>query len=423
MEADVIVIGAGAAGLAAARDLAMQSRSVLVLEARDRIGGRVFAHRFDNAAEAELGAEFIHGRAPETLALLRETHSAPVEIDDAESWFWDGARLCPDEDFAEAASLFHGAESLDPDESVHQFLEHCSDRRKVEKARAFVEGFDAADPAIASARGIALEWSSGSEASTRPAGGYRGMFEHLLQLCTNAGARVLLSAPVKRVSWQRGRVRVEAVDRAGSSQQFCARAAIVTVPISILRAQDVFFDPPLPPRKLEALAKLEMGEAVKVVLSFRSAFWTELDGGRYARAGFFRAPDAPLSAFWTQWPQNSTTISAWAGGPKAAALRGAGAEHLTGMAVAELARMFGDRGLVEREFAAAAMHDWSGDPFSRGAYSYLAVGGAHARADLAAPLDATLFFAGEATSTDGQGGTVNGALKSGLRAAREVRDG
>ena len=67
------------------------------------------------------------------------------------------------------------------------------------------------------------------------------------------------------------------------------------------------------------------------------------------------------------------------------------------------------------------MHDWSADPFSRGAYSYVAVGGGEARATLGAPVEQTLFFAGEATSTDGQGGTVNGAIESGERAAAAIR--
>ena len=428
MDAGIVIIGAGAAGLIAARELAQRSFPVVLIEARDRIGGRVLWHRFEDGAQAELGAEFIHGRALETLSILRETHSGPVEIEQAESWALDPAsgELRRDDNFFDAAAVFEAAQSLDPDESVDRFLERCSgDGESIEKAkaaRAFVEGFDAADPAIASARGIAQEWSSGADASSRPQSGYRLMFEHLLSECTNAGVRLLTSTAVKRIAWQRGGVRVEAA--AGSAPlQFSARAAIVTLPISVLRAGDIVFDPPLPQRKHDALAKLEMGPAIKVVLNFRSPFWTRLEGGRYANAGFFRAEEEPFTAYWTQWPQTSTTISAWAGGPRAAALAGSSLDRLAAAAIAGLGRIFGDRELVEREFAGAAMHDWSADPFSQGAYSYVAVGGTYARAELAAPIEDTLFFAGEGTSTDGQGGTVNGALETGLRAAKEVRNG
>ena len=427
MESGAIVIGAGAAGLAAACALAKDGHSVAVLEARDRIGGRVLWHRFEDGGQAELGAEFIHGRAAETLALLRETHSEPIEIEQAESWVLDGAELRRDDDFFDAAAVFEAAQSLEPDESVDQFLQRFSGNpaaiEKARAARAFVEGFDAADPAIASARAIAQEWSSGADASSRPRDGYRPMFEYLLSECTKAGGQLFTSAAVTRIAWHRGGVRVETAERTGAPREFRARAAIVTLPVSLLRAGDIAFDPPLPQRKRDALEKLQMGPAVKVVLNFRSPFWTRLEGGRYANAGFFRAQDEPFTAYWTQWPQSGKTISAWAGGPRAAALAGVGLDRLAKIAIAGLGRIFGNRDLIELEFAGAAMHDWSADPFSRGAYSYAATGGMNARGELAAPVDDVLFFAGEATSADGQGGTVNGALESGMRAAKQVRNG
>jgi monoamine oxidase len=119
-------------------------------------------------------------------------------------------------------------------------------------------------------------------------------------------------------------------------------------------------------------------------------------------------------------PVRSELIVAWVGGPKAIALNGASQAERIDRALDGFGALFGESVLAREEFEGGVTHDWHHDPFSRGAYSYIVVGGDGARSALAAPVDDTLFFAGEATSTDGQGGTVNGALETGERAAQEV---
>jgi monoamine oxidase len=429
-DADVLVIGAGAAGLAAARQLAGRSLRTIVLEARDRFGGRVWWRRLGNAAiPAELGAEFIHGRAPETFALLREAHQASVDLG-GESWSYSGEKLEPShDDFLAAASLFDGARSLDRDESVDDFLRRFPTtealRRAVAMAREFVIGFDAADPAIASARGIADEWDSGTDSTTaRPLGGYGHMMDWLARACAAAGAVTRLSTIVRRIAWRRGAVAVDVASSDGV-KTLTARSAIVTLPIGVLRhAGDgaVAFDPALPPVKDAALRKIEMGHAVKVSLAFEDAFWERIDDGRYADLSFVRFAAQPFSGFWTQVPVRSELVSAWAGGPRAQALAGMPPAHVVELALDGFGTVLGVPALAHRAFTDGAVHDWATDPFARGAYSYLAVGAGDARAVFAAPVDDTLFFAGEATASGGQGGTVNGALATGERAAREVAD-
>jgi monoamine oxidase len=429
MDADAIVIGAGAAGLAAARSLAARSLRTIVLEARDRTGGRVWTGPPAHAGvPAELGAEFIHGPAPETRALLRDAGASAVDTG-GESWsVGPGGELMRAEDFLTALDIFEGASTLAADESVERYLQRFVNdhamRTAVERARAFVEGFDAADPAIASVRGIADEWHSGvDETSARPLGGYAPMFDRLIDAGDALGVQRQLSTIVRRISWRRGSVTVEATSN-GEPRTLRARAAVVTLPAGVLRhAGDesaVVFDPGLPAAKRAALHAIEMGHAVKVALWFRTAFWEELRGGRYREAGFFRCPGKPFPAYWTQLPVRSPLIAAWAGGPTALALEGASPAELIERALEGFGALFGEVALAHREFEGGVMHDWSDDPFARGAYSYLSVGAADARAVLAAPLDDTLFFAGEATSNDGQGGTVNGALETGERAAREA---
>lgn len=317
VDADAIVIGAGAAGLAAARRLARRSVRAVVLEARDRVGGRVWPRPAPGIpTPAELGAEFIHGRAELTMRLLREAGTAAVDAG-GQAWACaEGGRLGRREDGAPsaAAGIFEAARALPADESVDRFLGRFEGdeaaRETARAARAFVEGFDAADPAIASARAIADEWRAGADfAIARPLGGYRPMVEHLREACVAAGVQICLSTVVRRLSWRRGAVAVEATGGEGA-RTIRARAAILTLPVGVLRHPGgdaaVAFDPPLPPAKGEALRRIEMGQAVKVALWFRTAFWERVQGGRYRGAAFFRCDGRP------RWAGSAPKISSGA---------------------------------------------------------------------------------------------------------------
>ena len=430
VDADAVVIGAGAAGLAAARGLAGRSLRVVLLEARDRIGGRVWSRSEPRTATpVELGAEFIHGRGELTMRLLRDAGMAAIDTG-GERWMCseEGELRREDTDLFSIADIVEAAYALAEDESVDRFLRRFemneATRETATAARAFVEGFDAADPAIASARAISDEWRSGVDfAIARPLGGYGPMFEHLRDACVAAGVQTRLSTTVRRISWRRGVVAVDANCR-GAPLTIDARAAILTLPVGVLRHGGdetvVAFDPQLPAAKIEALRSIEMGHVVRVALWFRSAFWELIRNGRYRDAAFFRCERQPFPTYWTQLPVRSGLIVAWVGGPRATALSGVAEADLIERALNGFGALFNQPELARKEFEGGLTHHWSRDPFARGAYSYVAVGGGNARAALAAPVDGTLFFAGEATSTDGQSGTVNGALETGERAAAEA---
>jgi monoamine oxidase len=431
MDADVIVIGAGAAGLAAAGRLAGHSLRVVLIEARDRVGGRVWSCPGPRAATpTELGAEFIHGAAPQTMALLREAGGAAIDTG-GESWTCETGNALQREQgsFWEAAAIFEGASSLTEDESVERFLQRFQSddamRETARAARGFVEGFEAADPAIASAKAIADEWRSGVDSiSARPLGGYAPVFDRLRRACRPPGVELRLSTVVRAIAWRPGSVEVRATNSLGQTETIGGRAAIVTLPAGVLAQRGgesaIAFEPELSAAKRGALAHIEMGHVVKVALWFRTAFWERLAGGRYRDAAFFHAGGEPIPTYWTQLPVRSELVIAWVGGPGAAALQGVSQPELVERALEGFGKMLDATALARDEFAGGLTHDWSGDPFARGAYSYVAVSGGDARARLALPLDDTLFFAGEATSVDGQGGTVNGALETGERAADEA---
>lgn len=416
---DVIVIGAGAAGLAAAAELARAGRKVLLLEARSRIGGRCWTIREPGlAAPIELGAEFIHGEPKATLSLLRRSGTTAVDSVRAQRFLSRG-RLEPVDAFAEARKAVRHAELLQGgDLSFEAFLEaqpRLTARTRT-LARMMVQGFDAADPARASARAIVEEWGGGEMGASqpRPAGGYGALLGWLGASIEPRLLRLRLQHIVERVRWSAANVEVSGAFL-GKPFSVRARQAIVTLPLGVLQSGAVRFSPALGARRA-ALRALASGPVVKVALRFDEPFWE----ARHRDIGFFHNPAAPFPTFWTQLPARAPLLIGWAGGPKAHALRGLDANAIARQALASLEATLGRRAAVEFRLQNVQVQDWQRDPYAAGAYSYVLVGGEGAREALAAPLRDTLFFAGEATDAAGNAGTVAGALQSGIRAAHEL---
>jgi monoamine oxidase len=408
---DVIVIGAGAAGLAAAAELARAGRSVLVLEARERVGGRCFTRRMAGLEiPVELGAEFIHGEAQATHALLRQAGIAAVDSTREQRYF-EGGKLRRVNAFLEAQRAVQKAPAMKRDISFAALLARLRASRKTKTfARIMVQGFDAADPARVSARSIVEEWGEGGSlgaSQPRPQGGYGALFDWLAESVVAAGARLKLDSPVRALQWKRGAVLVK-----GSSFRFRGRRAIVTLPLGVLQSNSVLFKPALKAKR-PALEKLASGPVIRVAMRFHSRFWE----ARAPGVAFYHVPQARFPTFWTPLPMRAALLTAWAGGPKAARLTGSSSEKLLAEALRSVSQVFDqDPG---KELAAAYAQDWQADPYSRGGYSYVRVGGEGARERLAEPLEDALFFAGEATDAD-EAGTVAGALRSGQRAALEI---
>lgn len=438
-DADVVVIGAGAAGLAAAAELRAARRRFIVLEARDRVGGRILTTRDARVpVPIELGAEFVHGDAPITTQLAREAGCALVDVV-GENWRLKGGRLQRFEDLWKRVGriLDRLDAEREPDRSIAEFLATKPGGRSAAEARrltaSFVQGFHAADLERASERAIAPgEDESGEEQAARNARVLCGYDRLLAPLVDAAVPAIQLGTVVRRIEWSRGEVRVHAEDAHGRGQSFSAAACIITLPLGVLHAPEdepgaVTFDPPLPASVRTALGGLVMGSVIRMTFLFDDAFWAEEPprtmprGADLRRLSFLHLGGRPWSVFWTQSPLRLPLLTAWAGGPPAAGLARQSREVVVGSALDWLAKAFGmRRRAIERRVQEVFTHDWQYDPFARGAYSYAAVGGADAHAALGRPVQDTLFFAGEATATEGSNGTVEGALASGRRAGKRA---
>jgi monoamine oxidase len=439
--ADVIVIGAGVSGLEAARRLVRRGLEVIVLEARPRAGGRIDTHHLPAwPAPVEAGAEFVHGRPRELLRSLAAARAAVVEVGGRRTVVKRGSVHGAGADWRDAQAWLDRL----PDEDVAfaAMIERPEFARRIPAAtrallRGFVEGFNAADATRISVLGLNRQ-TRASEAegsgAFRVREGYDALVSHLARPVTRAGGGLRLGTVVTQVRWGARGVEVRARGPLGGAlAPLRARAALVTVPLGVLQARPpapgaVEFVPPLPRGKRSAIERLAMGNVVKLALLSRTPFGV---GGAAAiprEAGFIHAPGAIVPTWWSFGPEPRRCLVGWVAGPAAdrfasrhAAERAS--EAWVATAVASLARALGGAGGPDALLGAvedARVFDWARDPYARGAYSWVPVGGVDAPAALGAPVGRCLFFAGEATDTRGDPGTVHGALATGARAAAEI---
>lgn len=420
MTYDVIVIGAGAAGLAAARTLSGAGKRVCILEARDRLGGRVYSlHVPDLPHPVELGAELIHGEEASTFSIVDSAGLAAAELPDDHWWSRGGKWKRVPHFWRDIDRVRAKIPATGKDMSFAEFLRSRNDLspRLRELARSFVEGYHASHAGHISAQALRAADSEqddapGGNRQFRLAQGQDALIAWLRSGLDPQRTDLRLGTAATRVQWTPGSVEVEY--RSGVTARVRAKALIVTIPIGVWKAGALDFDPPLR-EKENALALIEAGHVVKIAFRFRERFWD-----RPRPINFLHADDPFMPTWWTSAPFRAPLLVGWSGGAAADALLAEGDQALRDRALDALASAW----LIPRKRVDALLvgmytHDWQRDPFSRCAYSYAAVGGKNAASALAKPLKKTLFFAGEATSGD-QTGTVAGAIESGFRAAREI---
>lgn len=433
----VLVIGAGIAGLAAAGKLVEAGCRVTLLEASGRVGGRIRTAYVDSVP-VELGAEFVHGKPPELLALLDELeletyelegemirHSADGELH-LESNSPDGENAGP---FAllEQMSAWSDAYA-EQDLSFLQWLaQEGIAPEEAASATGYVEGFNAADAGAVSVRSLALqqhaEDSIDGDTSFHLTSGYSALPEALATRLAKAGAVLRRNSPVLEIAWQQGSVTVTLA----SGENLHADGAVITLPLGVLQSDAVRFTP-APADVLRHAHRMRMGHVCRISLLFGRRWWADLPHPQHEvlqNLSFLlpeeRVAGAHFNVFWTGFPSLDPVLTAWSGGPSAAHFDGLDDHAIAHIACGDLASIFGvTQEEVLKQMVSHHRHDWSGDPLSKGAYSWVPAGAVDASAAMNKPVADTLFFAGEHTDITGHWGTVHGALRSGLRAAAQV---
>ncbi len=405
-DADVIVVGAGAAGLSAARTLVDAGKRVLVLEARDRIGGRVWTDRTHGIIAR--GAEFIHGDTVSTWDIVRkegiQTKFWGVESFDTYRKFARGGSIRSDSD-----ELFYRFEAIDkdmytyagPDISVGAFLDTKGDPEAARFKGRQIASINATDANKLSVLGLIAEDGEFVE-------GERDYFVldgyDTVMHCLARGVTIKLMSPVSRIEWGSGTCFV-------GDQSVTAERIIVTVPLGVLKKRDITFTPELPQSFVDAVDRIGMGNTTKTVL------WVAEE-----LPYFMLLATEGLVGDWWQRPrelgQEGTILMGFSGGTNADALTAMGREAAIVSAKEEAASAFGS-GILAK-ITLAEHYTWSDDVYAYGSYSYAAVGMGTAREDLRLSLDSKLYYGGEASSVGESPATVHGALEEGKRVAREI---
>ena len=438
MPPDVLILGAGVAGLAAAIDLSRAGQRVEIIEARDRIGGRVLT-QFDPSLHhpVELGAEFVHGFAPEIWQPLQRRM---IHITGSEGDFWCSSegRLRPCDFFGGVDDILKEMDTDSPDESFVDFLGRRFAGSGNEEAKrhaiGYVSGFNAADPNQVSVHWLAHSRDADEKIQGDRAFHIRGGYRELLKIFADElslrKVTIHLSTIVEKVGWKRGSVQISTRSPHGNLT-FSAPRTLVTFPLAVLQRSvepgglEPRFEPALRSNKLEALGKLAMGKVVRVTLCFRHRVWEDVtaEGKTFANMSFLISDNQFFPTWWTQMPDPAPVITGWAPAHSAELLTGMPPTHVIDKALGSLSDLLNlPKAQIQAELVSSYFHDWDADPFSLGAYSYVKVGGEGCQQVLGSPLDNTLFFGGEATDTSGHNGTVHGAIASGKRAAKEMLD-
>ncbi|MGZ3699828.1 MAG: flavin monoamine oxidase family protein, partial [Bdellovibrionota bacterium] len=397
METDVIILGAGLAGITAAADLTTAGLRVQLLEARDRIGGRVHSVSDPNfPGPLDLGAEFIHGLVSETWKVISRNGLPAYDVPDRHHWAQAG-RIAEQPDFwnriekvFKKMRRYGGAGERVPDRSPDRSFDEFSasmagwsgpEERRL--ARLFVEGFHAADPAVISERALASEEIGSEEIDGTQA--YR--IDGGMALLTNAiyaGIRenmfdLKLETRAESLRWDHGAVEVLARTSGGEQKAFRAKRLLTTLPPKPFLA--LAFHPVLF-RKREAYSLIRNGAVSKIFVRFKEAFWE----GQIRRLSFLHSEEKFFPTWWTTSPFHFPVLTGWTGGPAALELSAMGGERIQTHALTTLGKLFRlGQSDLRRMILGTRVVDWESDPLAQGAYSYLPVGGIRIPEEAAAP--------------------------------------
>jgi monoamine oxidase len=419
---DVIVIGAGAAGLAAARDLVAAGKSVLVIEARNRIGGRVWTDRSWQDLPLEAGAGWIQTATGNPLTLLAAQFGAETfetDYDNEILYDFDGRKVGDDE-ANEIYDLFERImeridrerDALDYDstlraavdaEITRRGLSAEERRRMLYSLNVWVEQEYAGD-----ASDLSLWWWDNDSDFDSPdlmlANGYDHIINGLAQ-----GLDIRLEHVVQQVTY-----RDSAVTITTNRGNYSAKRAVITLPLGVLRSGAITFAPALPQNKLDAINRLHMGILDRVYLRFDSVFWP----GDTQVLAYMGKDKGYWSSFYNMLPvTGQPVLLAFNAGAEAQGIEGWNDQQIVDGMMTVLRTIYGTSIPAPLDFKITR---WGQDPYAMGSYSHIPLGATPEDYDsLGKPVEDRLYFAGEATSQK-YPATVHGAYLTGMQAAKQI---
>lgn len=423
-QTDIILIGAGACGLIAARELSKRGKNIIVVEAQKRCGGRIHtisSHGFSRPVEE--GGEFVHGNLPLTKKLAREAKLELITIS-GDMFQKTSGTLKKQEEFVNNGDLIaEKLKELDGDMSVRAFLDKYFSAPEYATLKnetiRYIEGYDAADIDKASAQAMAADVAD-EEDQYRIKGGYDRLINFLEEECVKSGVQFFFEQVVKEVFWSAGEVQVRTKD----GVTYVAPKVVVTVPLGILQSESeeatIQFIPAIPDC-FKAANAIGYGTVIKFMFEFHEPFWeTMILDKDLSNMGFIFSNER-VPTWWTQKPENTALLTGWLAGPNAEKLREATTEQLLTLGIDTLASIFEMQADALRELLRAwHIKNWKNEPYSLGAYSYATLGGKEAKELLATPVEDTIYFAGEGVYNGEHIATVEAALTDGVRVAKEI---
>jgi monoamine oxidase len=420
MADEIIIIGAGATGLMAASQLAREGKSVLVLEANNRTGGRIHTvHDPSFPAPLEFGAEFVHGNLPLTIGLLEEAGIAYVPDVDVMIKIRDG-RWNRTEDFIEGwDEMLARMKSVKIDMSLRSFLDLYYKESKYDALRKevirFAEGFDLADVNLVSMQFLFQEWKEENHEQFRIPAGYKALTDYLVQTVKARGGRIITGVKVNKVEWKQDKVEITSI----SGKVYEGSRVIITVPIGVIQKintteQIISFNPSIS-RLLKNTRYIGFGAVIKYFALFENFFSNELSKDCMILS------DMGIPTWWVRFHGKDVLLTGWLGGPAAVKNSGKSQADYRGQVLDTLATMFNvQRSDLSAKLKSFAAKSWAEDPYAYGAYSYEMVGSKEIKKMLRQPLAGTVFFAGEGVHDGTSPGTVESALANGKEVAQRV---
>ncbi len=414
LDADVIIVGAGMSGLAAAKDLLAAGKSVKILEAQDRVGGRAHVDRENFSIPFDLGGAWIHGVDANPLTAMADAMGLTRKDTNGGPLYVDGKRATDKQ-----LKAFEHTE-----EKFLATMKKLAQAGKDVSAAEALKGDASFSDVWASVKGPLESGAELKNTSVIEASGFRDDNDDLVKEGLGTlvekfaeGIPVQTGTPVKKISYGKDGVTVETAN----GEILRSKKIIMTVSTGVLASGKIQFDPPLPEWKKEAIAGVPMGLLNKIVLEFKSDIFDKdiQDNAviHYDHKGTTAQEETQNMDFLLK-PMGANIAVGFVGGDFAKDVEKMGDAQAIDLAKSKLKKMFGDK--VDTEYLKGGVTRWGSNPWTMGAYSAAMPGCAHMREKLGKPVDAQVYFAGEAVSRPEVNGSYAGAYESGKESAAAI---